>query len=431
MVNTFVKKDGNFTRTLPPTNLNEYYQSQGRTLPSVSERATAYGDQNYRGTTEQNTAQLQRLLNPTPTTTATQTPPPAPPQSQPVTTEKPVTDNPYDAFNELLQISLKKAQSVNSTDLLKQQRELQRQRIAKMQGSVSATPEEARFLSPSQQSAIRGADVKPIETAIDAVQYDIETANQTRKDLIEQIMFARDSGNKARESALEAEYKKADQELKKKQLTLDEAKLTETIRGNKASEDIARNKASDVTEGGYNEKQNKIITTLNDKISKNATYASTVSMAKYGNGVKAALSQRTGVGDIAAINQFQKVIDEGAVTRDQDVILIQSAQSLMNSLQTKIKGLTKGEKLSEEQRTQINSILDSMYVSQVKALEKDPYIMAKTKELQNSNIDPKDSIIGELGAFSGEEPKTIEDYRAEFPQATTEELKALMAEEQQ
>jgi len=349
-----------------------------------------------------------------------------PPQSQPA----PVTDNPYDAFNELLMGSLKKAQSINTTDLLKQQRELQRQRIAKMQGGVSATPEEARFLSPTQQSAIRGADNQSMNTAIDAVQYEIESANQMRKDLIEQILFARSAGDKARESALEAEYKKADMEYKDKQMALEKEKLAETVRGNKASEDIARQKVSDVTEGGYTEKQNKIITTVNDKISKNATYASTVSMAKYGNGVKAALSQRTGVGDIAAINQFQKVIDEGAVTRDQDVILIQSAQSLMNSLQTKIKGLTKGEKLSEAQRTQINSILDSMYVSQVKALEKDPYIMAKTKELQNSNIDPKDSIIGELGAFSREEPKTIEDYRAEFPKATNEELQALMNEEQ-
>ena len=237
--NTFTKQDGSFTRTLPtPKNLYEYYQSQGRTLPSVAERATMYGDANYTGTAEQNTAQLSRLLNPaTSQPSVVQTPTGS--QTTPIQTQQPITDNPYDAFNLLLQDKLKQAQSINTTDLLKQQRELQRQRIAKMQGTgnVAPTTEELRFLSPSQQSAIRSSDVNILTPAIDETAYQITRANQDRKDLIEQIQFARESGDNARASALDEEYNKADQAYK-------EAVLAENIRSNKANEVIAGQKAS-------------------------------------------------------------------------------------------------------------------------------------------------------------------------------------------
>ncbi len=149
----------------------------------------------------------------------------------------------------------------------------------------------------------------------------------------------------------------------------------------------------------YNPKQITAISKVNDAISKNATYANTVNMQKYSNNVNNALDQQTGVGDIAAINQFQKVIDEGAVTRDQDVKLIQDSQSFLNSLKTKVKKLEKGERLSPELRSQMRSVIQSVYDSQIDALNSDPYIASKTSELKLSGIDPKDTIIGELGSF--------------------------------
>lgn len=380
MANIFSKTDGNFARVLP-----EQVNAEVTKARAMLAQTQAEGDKPFAGSS------YERALPPAPTST--------PMSTTPTATPAPTTNNPYDAFGMLLQEELKKAQTINTTDLLKQQRELQRQRIAKIQGTggTQISDEERRFLSPTQQSSIRTSGIDPTETAIDEVQYQIEEKNQLRKDLIEQILMAKDAGDKARESALEAEYKKADMDFR-------EAQLAEQIRSNKASEGIAGQKASgEAIEGGYTEKQNKVITAVNDKISKNAVYASTVSMNRFGNNVKASLSLRNGVGDIAAINQFQKVVDEGAVTRDQDVLLVQSAQSLLNTLGTKIKGLQKGDKLSETQRTQITQLVDKMYAAQVKALNNDPYIKAKTSELNSNGIDPNDSIIGELGAFGGEE----------------------------
>lgn len=153
---------------------------------------------------------------------------------------------------------------------------------------------------------------------------------------------------------------------------------------------------------GYTENQLKVITKINQDVSKNATYAKTTSMRGFADNVVASLQMGNGVGDIAAINQFQKVIDEGAVTRDQDVKLISSAQSLVNSLKTKIKKLEKGDQLSPEQRTQMRTLVEDLYKSQIKALEKDPYVTAKTREAGFYGIKPTDTILGDLGAFSSD-----------------------------
>lgn len=152
--------------------------------------------------------------------------------------------------------------------------------------------------------------------------------------------------------------------------------------------------------GGYNDDQNKVITRVDDKVSKNDTYKKTNNMRSYVDNVNTSLSQNTGTGDLAAINQFQKVIDEGAVTRDQDVKLIQSSQSLVNRLKSYEKKLSKGEQLSPELRTEMRTAANAMYEAQVKALSKDPFIESKKSELERYGIDPNDTIIGELGAFS-------------------------------
>jgi len=166
--------------------------------------------------------------------------------------------------------------------------------------------------------------------------------------------------------------------------------------------------------GDYTDKQLKAITKLNQDVSKNSTYTKTTSMRNYGDNVVASLSLGTGVGDISAINQFQKVIDEGAVTRDQDVKLIQSSQSLADTLKTKIKKLEKGEQLSPELRKQMREAVEAMYEKQVEALQKDPYIKAKTTEAGLYGLTTSDTILGELGGFTNEEVKTPEALRAKY-----------------
>lgn len=158
--------------------------------------------------------------------------------------------------------------------------------------------------------------------------------------------------------------------------------------------------------GTYTDKQLKAITKINQDVSKNSTYAKTTSMRNYGDNVIASLSLGSGAGDIAAINQFQKVIDEGAVTRDQDVKLIQGSQSLANTLRTKIKRLEKGEQLSPDLRTQMRQAVEKMYAKQVEALQKDPYIAAKTKEAELNGLTVGDTILGELGTFNLPEEET-------------------------
>jgi murein DD-endopeptidase MepM/ murein hydrolase activator NlpD len=178
---------------------------------------------------------------------------------------------------------------------------------------------------------------------------------------------------------------------------------TELLKAQIQTEKAQKNKILAETGGDgqqYTEKQLKAITKLNQDVSKNATYAKTTAMRGYSDNVTASLSQNTGVGDIAAINQFQKVIDEGAVTRDQDVKLIQGAQSLSNTLKTKIKKLEKGEQLSPELRQQMRTSVEALYDAQIKALSKDPYIKAKTTEAGLYGLKAENTILGELGGFT-------------------------------
>jgi len=167
-------------------------------------------------------APVRTLQQPTPSYT--------PPNAPQASTSQ--VNNPYDAFNLLLQNSLKTAQKINTTDLLAQQRALQRASIQRTQNTgtgIQPTAEELKFLSPSQQNAIRSTDASALEPSIDEVQYQIKKANQDRKDAIEAIMLAKDSGDKAREFEAEQKWKQADQDYKT-------ATLAETKRSNLASE---------------------------------------------------------------------------------------------------------------------------------------------------------------------------------------------------
>lgn len=152
--------------------------------------------------------------------------------------------------------------------------------------------------------------------------------------------------------------------------------------------------------------QQKFISSMNEKVSKNTTYQKTLSMQTYANNVVQSLQLGTGVSDIAAINQFQKVIDEGAVTRDQDVRLIQGAQSLINTLKTKIKKLEKGEALSPELRQQMRQATETLYAAQIEALKKDPYIKSQIKETESYNVKLDDTILSELGSFQTEQQQS-------------------------
>lgn len=76
--------------------------------------------------------------------------------------------------------------------------------------------------------------------------------------------------------------------------------------------------------------------------------------------VGSSLALNTGTGHIAAINALQKMIDEGAVVRDQDVELIQSAQSLSSRLSSQIEGLKSGKILSPELQGELKQVASGL-----------------------------------------------------------------------
>ena len=86
----------------------------------------------------------------------------------------------------------------------------------------------------------------------------------------------------------------------------------------------------------------------------------------------AALDKGNGLADLAAINTYQRLIDD-AVVRGEDVRLIQQSQPLAAYFQTFVKGLETGSKLGDEQRKQLreaaNSFISAINSSYVTRLE--------------------------------------------------------------
>lgn len=173
-------------------------------------------------------------------------------------------------------------------------------------------------------------------------------------------------------------------------------------------------------DSGYTSKQASVITKINDAIAKNATYTKTANMRTYIDNVLTGLSQGTGVGDIAAINQFQKVIDEGAVTRDQDVKLIQGAQSVANQLKTKISALESGQQLSQQQRDDMRKYVQDIMKTQLQVSKNDPFIKAKVKEAEINGIDVEDTILSDLNTESVSTVQDALQLETEAENAVTE-----------
>jgi len=71
--------------------------------------------------------------------------------------------------------------------------------------------------------------------------------------------------------------------------------------------------------------------------------------------LRSGYSQRSGAGDLAMVNAFQKLIDDGAVVRDSDVRLIQSAQSIWDRIATWQKQAKEGELLPQSLRDEMLS----------------------------------------------------------------------------
>lgn len=236
MANIFKKEQGQFSRVLPPvlTQGQNFYNTNTGANEGIVNFSTETGQRLLPG-------QTTPLQQPSPTRTL-DTPTPSP-YTQPNAPQTPTPQpnqktDPYTAFNLLLQDALKKAQGLDNTENLKQQRSLSREAITRGQGDGigSISTEERKFLSPGQQNSMRGADVGALSSDIDEVQYQITKTNQDRQNLLEQISQAREMGNTLQNK----EYQKVQDALDE---AYRQATLAESKRSNLASERIAGIKA--------------------------------------------------------------------------------------------------------------------------------------------------------------------------------------------
>jgi hypothetical protein len=83
-----------------------------------------------------------------------------------------------------------------------------------------------------------------------------------------------------------------------------------------------------------------------------------------------ALEKENGVGDISAINSFQRLaVDPGVAVREGDVALLQSAQSYGDRVGLAAKGLFVGNKLTPEAREQMKELAKSIYEARINFTE--------------------------------------------------------------
>lgn len=163
----FLKVDGAFQRPIPwnalsitqPTPASGAFGMPALT-PAPSSRFLDVG-----------TTQQAGGGSPLPSNQPTQSSP-APAQSS--SSPAPAAD-PMGAFNTLMLTLLKSAQGVNTADLLKRKRELEREASAR---AAAPTEEKLRTLSPAQQDAIRSGNVNALAPEFDENAYELEKAQQ-------------------------------------------------------------------------------------------------------------------------------------------------------------------------------------------------------------------------------------------------------------
>lgn len=199
---------------------------------------------------------------------------------------------------------------------------------------------------------------------------------------------------------------------------------------------------------GLTKDELRVINGVNSVITNSPVYKTVQSAQAFVDGVKSSLAEGTGLGDIAAINQFQKVIDEGAVTRDQDVKLVIGAQTVMDRLNTwKKRNIDTGEVMGQDLRDEMNSVMQSLLDVKKQRLLSSPEIASQLRIAAKTGISPEDTIIGAIQSpvvtvgeehkqeainkktnlleWSKADPKNMNvmnSLRAAFPNAAPEEI---------
>lgn len=153
---------------------------------------------------------------------------------------------------------------------------------------------------------------------------------------------------------------------------------------------------------GLNNDQIKALNQVRDDYNKDE-YIKTAKEA-FGsvNVIKESLSKKNGLGDIAAINAFQRMVDPGATVREGDVALIQSAAAFLAKMNPDywLKKLQKGDKLPDSVRKQMHDLGDGIY--KMRATNANDISIPQYRKIAKATNLPEDLLIQE---FKFEKPK--------------------------
>lgn len=133
------------------------------------------------------------------------------------------------------------------------------------------------------------------------------------------------------------------------------------------SEKVAAENARKAAElGQLTTEQSKLATELRKEANGLAEVKVTKELEPNIVSLLSALEKENGVGDISAINSFQRLaVDPGVSVREGDVALLQSAQSFGDKAFLQAQGLFKGNKLTEEARKQMKDLALNIYEARV------------------------------------------------------------------
>lgn len=145
---------------------------------------------------------------------------------------------------------------------------------------------------------------------------------------------------------IEDRYQSATQQPAEAQQPEADAGVTTSVQ--QVTEGAESRKADTAREQSANDKTWQLRNEYETTLKSISDYASKLSQAE-----ALLASNQTGISDIALINTFQKLVDEGAVVRDQDVNLLSSTGGAFGTLKQSVNNLRDGQKLPPEARKQM------------------------------------------------------------------------------
>ena len=123
------------------------------------------------------------------------------------------------------------------------------------------------------------------------------------------------------------------------------------------------------------------------------------------NVIESQLAEKTGNGDVTALNAFQRMVDPGVSVREGDVKLLQTAMSRMDRLGLSVKNVIEGDKFTEKARKELLSSAKKIAKARM-GYAKQP-ITDLRSVAEKAGINPDDVIREEVTELSIPDGKQI------------------------